>query len=253
MSKGILTIIAAMTCAAAAGYFGPDALAKLPMSASVSPAAMKFTQTLVGRASVIDGDTIEIHGERVRFNGIDAPESAQQCTDGGHNQYRCGAKAAHALAIWLAASSPTTCEFVSRDQYDRFVGNCTRANGDSVQRWLVRNGHAMDWPRYSKGVFASEQSAAKSAKLGIWRGEVQPPWEWRAAKRDAVVAPTLTTIAGQGGNCEIKGNISKKGERIYHVPGQKYYGKTRITPSKGEQWFCSEGDARAAGWRRSRR
>jgi hypothetical protein len=53
--------------------------------------------------------------------------------------------------------------------------------------------------------------------------------------------------------CAIKGNISvSTGERIYHVPGQTYYDETIITPAKGERWFCSEGEARAAGWRRSR-
>lgn len=52
--------------------------------------------------------------------------------------------------------------------------------------------------------------------------------------------------------CEIKGNISASGERIYHMPGQKYYSRTRISPSRGERWFCSEEEARATGWRRSR-
>lgn len=52
--------------------------------------------------------------------------------------------------------------------------------------------------------------------------------------------------------CNIKGNVSTKGERIYHIPGQKYYAKTRIQASHGERWFCSEAEARAAGWRKSK-
>ena len=52
--------------------------------------------------------------------------------------------------------------------------------------------------------------------------------------------------------CNIKGNVSTKGERIYHVPGQKYYNDTVIQSSHGERWFCSEEEARAAGWRRSK-
>ena len=52
--------------------------------------------------------------------------------------------------------------------------------------------------------------------------------------------------------CNIKGNVSTKGERIYHVPGQKYYDDTVIQSSHGERWFCSEEEARAAGWRRSK-
>ena len=52
--------------------------------------------------------------------------------------------------------------------------------------------------------------------------------------------------------CDIKGNISNKGARIYHVPGQKYYSRTAISVGKGERWFCSEAEARAAGWRKSK-
>jgi hypothetical protein len=78
---------------------------------------------------------------------------------------------------------------------------------------------------------------------------------------------TVVLISGGGGSepvsrlaekapastCNIKGNISvKNGERIYHVPGQKYYVETKIEARRGERWFCSEAEARAAGWRKSR-
>lgn len=72
----------------------------------------------------------------------------------------------------------------------------------------------------------------------------------------AVVAVACALLAvpavAQNGECNIKGNVSTQGERIYHVPGQKYYNDTRISASHGERWFCSEEEARAAGWRRSR-
>ncbi len=259
---GILSILAAMGVAGAAGYFGPGLVEELPLLNGAQLVVSSNAETIVGRASVIDGDTVEIHGERIRFNGIDAPESAQLCADAGGQAYRCGARSADALDGWLATSSPTTCKFVERDQYGRFVGNCTRADGASVQRWLVRNGYAMDWPRYSSGAFAKEQSAAKAEKIGIWQGESQPPWEWRAAQRElSDSSPTVSltpssaspaAASEQSGACNIKGNISRKGERIYHVPGQKYYAQTQISPGKGERWFCSEQEARAAGWRRSR-
>jgi endonuclease YncB( thermonuclease family) len=259
---GIPTILAAMGVAGAAGYFGPDLVEKLPLLNSARLVASSSAETIIGRASVIDGDTIEIHGERIRFNGIDAPESAQLCADAGGRTYRCGARSAEALAEWLAASSPTTCKFVERDQYGRFVGNCTRADGASVQRWLVRSGYAMDWPRYSNGAFAKEQAAAKAEKIGIWQGKFQPPSEWRAEQReqsdspsDLSLTPSVASPAAaseQSGACNIKGNISRKGERIYHMPGQKYYAQTRISIGKGERWFCLEQEARAAGWRWSR-
>ncbi len=66
-------------------------------------------------------------------------------------------------------------------------------------------------------------------------------------------AAALNAIGVAAPGCEIKGNVSiDSGERIYHVPGQKYYSQTRISPQHGERWFCSEAEARAAGWRRSR-
>lgn len=131
--------------------------------------------TITGRASVIDGDTIEIDGERIRFNGIDAPESWQRCRDERGADYRCGKEAAFALDEWLAKSRPTRCEFVERDRYGRFVGTCFRADGYEVNRWLVETGNALDWPRYSKGAYADAQDRAKADQLGIWRGEFKEP------------------------------------------------------------------------------
>lgn len=67
----------------------------------------------------------------------------------------------------------------------------------------------------------------------------------------ALLVPTSAASA-QSADCVIKGNVSTKGERIYHVPGDEYYNDTRIQSSHGERWFCSEEEARAAGWRRSK-
>lgn len=208
---------------------------------------------LEGRASVIDGDTIEIGGQRIRFNGIDAPEGQQYCDDAKGSAYACGRKSASALSGFLAASRPTRCTFVSRDQYDRYVGDCTRADGRSVQAWLVENGHALDWPRYSGGAYVNQQDAAKQARRGVWQGDFLAPWDWRAVQRniEPAVAPVPLMQSGSA-DCNIKGNISNKGDRIYHVPGQKFYAKTKITEGKGERWFCSEAEARTAGWRRSK-
>lgn len=142
-------------------------------------AALAGEAPVIGRASVIDADTIEIAGQRIRFNGIDAPEGRQTCDDAKGRAYRCGAVAARALDAFLAASRPTRCEFVERDRYGRFVGTCFRRDGADVAAWLVRNGHALDWPRYSKGKYAAEQRAAEREKRGMWIGRFIPPWEWR--------------------------------------------------------------------------
>ncbi|WP_395448894.1 thermonuclease family protein [Aminobacter sp. UC22_36] len=215
------------------------------------------TETIEGRASVVDGDTIEVAGQRVRFDGIDAPESSQYCEDAKGFEYPCGQKAAQALDEFLAASRPVKCSFVEWDQYGRFVGNCFRADGKSVAGWLVENGHALDWPRYSNGTYAEHQAAAKGAKRGIWQGQFQEPWEWRTGRTEDMAptpvapSPSLTLLGSS--SCDIKGNISSRGERIYHVPGQKFYRQTKISENKGERWFCSEAEARQAGWRKAMR
>lgn len=76
-------------------------------------------------------------------------------------------------------------------------------------------------------------------------------------KKTILILPILLLLGAdasfaQSGDCRIKGNINTRGERIYHVPGQKYYEQTKISASHGERWFCSEEEARAAGWRRSK-
>ena len=136
-------------------------------------------EPIIGRASVVDGDTIDIHGERIRFNGIDAPESRQRCKNANGTDYPCGRIAADALDVFLAGSRPPRCDFVERARYGRFGGDCYRADGQSVSRWMVRQGHALDWPRYSKGAYANEQAGAENARSGMWRGEFVPPWDWR--------------------------------------------------------------------------
>lgn len=162
------------------------AMSRLLVALFLILASPAMAQTVEGRASVIDGDTIDISGERIRFNGVDAPESWQRCTADG-KEYRCGKEAAFALDEWLAASRPTRCEFVERDRYGRMVANCFRTDGASVADWLVRNGWALDWPRYSDGEFADAQSEARGARRGVWRGTFEQPCEARAkrAKRKA--------------------------------------------------------------------
>ncbi|MGO7202736.1 thermonuclease family protein [Rhizobium ruizarguesonis] len=155
----------------------PLLLAGLVFS-SVSAGAEQF----IGRASVIDGDTIEIAGQRIRLTGIDAPESWQACRDAAGKPYRCGKEAAFALDDFLSRSRPTRCIGRGRDRYRRVVADCFTADGRSVNSWLVRGGWAIDWPRYSKGAFRGDQVAAQTSGVGIWRGTFEVPCEARAAR-----------------------------------------------------------------------
>lgn len=260
--------VVAIVASAGIGHF-------IGMQSTKNPLLPNYTARTVedkaieGRASVIDGDTIEIGGTHIRFDGIDAPESEQDCTY-LMKGYQCGQTAAKALAEFLAASRPTRCIQSGTDQYGRVIGSCFRADGEDVSRWLVRHGHALDWPHYSKGRYLPEQQAAQREKAGIWAGEFTEPWEWRHQKRSAEAegasavseartepasssTALLSTANGVIGACQIKGNISPNtGEKIYHLPGQRYYDETRVSLKNGERYFCSEEDAQAAGWRRSR-
>lgn len=146
------------------------------------PSSLAGGSAVTGRASVVDGDTIDLHGERIRLDGIDAPESWQRCEDSSGKPYRCGKAAAEALDRFLAASRPTTCVITDTDRYGRFVARCQRADGKSVNAWLVRNGWALDWAKYSGGDFAADEKAAKTEKRGIWQGRFQTPCEARAAR-----------------------------------------------------------------------
>ncbi|MQX74024.1 thermonuclease family protein [Sinorhizobium meliloti] len=145
------------------------------------------TDPITGRATVIDGDTIEIRGERIRLHGVDAPESWQKCENADGSSYRCGREAAQELDRFLAESRPARCQFVQRDRYKRFVGVCFRADGRDVNHWLVESGNAVDWTRYSNGVYANAQELARSHRAGIWRGNFELPCNARAArgKREA--------------------------------------------------------------------
>ena len=103
----------------------------------------------VGQASVVDGDTLEIHGIRIRLWGIDAPESRQLCRGEDSLQYRCGAQAANDLDAFIARR-PVNCSPLSLDPYGRTVATCS-VGGTDLGEWLVRKGLALDWPQYSKG------------------------------------------------------------------------------------------------------
>src|SRR5437879_1635118 len=96
---------------------------------------------MVGRASSSDGDTLEIHGTRVRLWGVDAPESSQLCRGEDSLQYRCGAQAANDLDAFIAGR-PVNCLPISLDRYGRTVATCS-VGGVDLGEWLVGNGLAL--------------------------------------------------------------------------------------------------------------
>lgn len=167
---------------------GPNAEAE----AGTAPAPSG--STIVGRASVVDADTLDIHGQRMRLNGVDAPESSQKCKDAGGKLYRCGAAAANALDAWINRN-PVTCEVTGKDRYGRSLADCS-VRGASVQDWLVSNGHALAYRSYSTAYVPAELKA-KEAKAGIWAGEFVAPWDWRQGLRLDGEPPTKAMLDGK--------------------------------------------------------
>jgi endonuclease YncB( thermonuclease family) len=139
-------------------------------------APKKATSEIIGSASVIDGDTIEIRGTRIRLFGIDAPESRQLCTRNG-SPWMCGKDAAMALSDFLGRKT-VHCQPVDTDRYGRTVAVCT-AGDTEMNAWLVENGWAVAYPKYGGAIYLDEEQRARSQGLGIWSSEFEMPWDWR--------------------------------------------------------------------------
>lgn len=137
-------------------------------------------QPVTGQASVIDGDTIEIHGQRIRLHGIDAPEGRQLCDDATGKPWRCGQKAALALSDKIGRRT-VSCEPRDRDRYGRVVAVC-RLDGVDLNAWIVSEGLAVAYRRYSTD-YALQEAAARQAMRGVWAGRFIEPAEWRRTNR----------------------------------------------------------------------
>jgi endonuclease YncB( thermonuclease family) len=206
-----------------------------------------YAADVSGPARVIDGDTLEVGSARVRLFGIDAPETAQDCRDTRGRQWRCGEAAATRLKR-LIGNRTVTCAGRGLDDYGRLLGVCSVA-GRELNASLVREGFAWAFVKYAPDYAAIEREA-RAARRGVFAAENAPPWNFREAKWNRA---TSTAAADRARKCPIKGNVSKSGARVYHMPWQRDYARTKISERTGERWFCDEGEAERAGWRRAAR
>lgn len=202
--------------------------------------ALALSTDLEGKVvAIADGDTFTLltsdkREVKIRLAEIDAPESGQAY----------GNRSKQVLAS-LIFGEDCQVRVQTKDRYGRTVGRPFVGQLD-ISAEMVRLGAAWVYRQYvqDKSLFDIE-SDARNNKRGLWGiTEVKnmPPWEWRRS-------------GGQEGapeGCTIKGNINSKGEKIYHMSGVSGYGQTRIDESKGERWFCSEEEAKRAGWRARR-
>jgi endonuclease YncB( thermonuclease family) len=224
-------------------------LRRLVASALIGVALLSFSNSgpwagvrppgaLAGSAEVIDGDTIDVGGQRVRLEGIDAPETAQTCGGRWMGSWKCGLAASQALSR-LIGDANVTCARHGGDKYGRIIAVCS-VGGEELNAAMVRLGMAWAFIKYSTR-YVELEAAAKASKAGVWQGDAEAPWIYREHRWQA---------AGQTapGGCAIKGNVTGNGQ-IYHTPWSPWYSKVRVDAAKGERWFCSEAEAQKAGWR----
>lgn len=133
-------------------------------------------EAYIGVASVVDGDTLAMHGKRLRLHRIDAPEAEQTCYEDGV-PWRCGQRAAMALADKIARRT-LQCTQTGGVSYSRPVVTCTLGDED-INQWMVSSGWALEWARYSGGRYQVSQTMAKDYLRGIWGSKFEYPWDWR--------------------------------------------------------------------------
>jgi hypothetical protein len=132
-------------------------------------------------------------------------------------------------------------------------------------QWMVANGWALSFTRYSHA-YDNDESLARASAKGLWAGAFIAPWDWRARNENTVVlgaknvpstAQKLLLSAASAAlapspECVIKGSVNRSGECIYHLPGGRFYSAVKMDLAKGKRWFCSSEEAEAAGCRRSK-
>ena len=196
---------------------------------------------------------------KIRLEGIDAPESDQVCLDAHAERWTCGIDARNKLSEHIAGRS-IDCTPTGQDVYHRVLAVC-HLGAEDLNAWMVQQGWALAFVKYSK-VYSGEEQSARAGLRGLWSGAFIAPWDWRHRDRQTVIlgavsipitaqsmllAPASASGAPSSG-CLIKGNVNRKGERIYHLPRSVHYGQVNMNSTE-KRWFCSEAEAQAAGWR----
>lgn len=185
---------------------------------------------------VIDGDTLEVGGERVHLYGLDAPEAEQQCEHYG-TLWPCGAEARNVLERTIGKRH-LDCQVQARGDDGAKLVDCS-IGPISLNETMLTTGMAIALPD-APIHYAAAEEAARAARRGIWAGRFVTPAEWLQGKR---LAPTPADE-----RCRIKGDIGASGARRYYVPVHPNYAAVEIDAGRGERWFCSEIDAIDAGW-----
>ncbi|MBI1187365.1 MAG: hypothetical protein GC206_08565 [Alphaproteobacteria bacterium] len=179
--RGVILLCAILATGSVAGAFD----AAIERSAAAAPddraALIPAVAATPRPVRVVDGDTLDLAGERVRLFGIDAPEGGQVCASGAP-----GPAAAAALEALVDGGS-VQCEGRDRDRYGRRVAVCA-VDGTDLGASLVRAGWAWNYTRYAGDRYAAEERTARAAGRGVWAMGCDSPWDWRRAQRGATQA-----------------------------------------------------------------
>ena len=146
-----------------------------------------IAEEISGIPKVVDGDTIHINNYKFRLEGIDAPEMKQQCKKESfkisfligftfYKDYSCG-KVSKEKLISKIRGSKIKCIFTTKDRYKRYIATCYKEK-TNLNQWMVRNGYAIAYRRYSKK-YVADEDFAKEKKLGLWQGKFMNPEKWR--------------------------------------------------------------------------
>ena len=146
-----------------------------------------LAQEIIGIPKIIDGDTIYINEYKIRLEGIDAPEMRQECKKERlkissivgftfYKNYSCGRISKEKLIAKINGSQ-IKCISTTKDRYKRYIATCFK-DKINLNRWMVRNGYAVAYRRYSKE-YISDEDFARENKLGLWQGKFIKPEKWR--------------------------------------------------------------------------
>jgi endonuclease YncB( thermonuclease family) len=214
--------------------------------ATVTPDTSKpvtVSTDISGRAYAISGDVLRVDGMLVHLNEVEAPELGQPCHRANGRLWKCGQAAKSGLAR-IVRGKTVKCTPAGQDSDGNVLATCMIGTTD-IATELVQRGYVFA-VRSFFGSLNDAEDQARTAKSGIWQGEIQRPQEWRDqqwedAKRDAP------------DGCPIKGLI-RASSKLYALPWSQGYDRAKVHTKKGERWFCSEDEAKAAGfasWSRS--
>tara|TARA_B100001248_G_C27105476_1_gene328910 strand:+ start:97 stop:588 length:492 start_codon:yes stop_codon:yes gene_type:complete len=146
-----------------------------------------LAQEIIGIPKIVDGDTVYINNYKIRLEGIDAPEMKQKCKKEKlkissiigftfYEDYYCGEHSKENLEAKVKGSN-IKCISFTKDIYKRYLAKCFKGK-INLNRWMVRNGHAVAYRRYSKE-YVPDEDFAKENKLGLWQGKFLKPEKWR--------------------------------------------------------------------------